>query len=275
MRSYASIRSALRLSLATAAAALFLLGSATAADFGALKPDGYVSDFARVLDPGTVSQLNEYCKRVQDSTKAEIAIVTLPTLEGEPVEDVANLLFRKWGIGQKGENNGALLLLVINDRKSRLELGYGLEPILPDGFAGQILREMRPALRRQDYATALSTAAAHIGETIAKSKGVEISGAKPRRAKRSAEPGPLGFGALIVVVLLLMLMGAGRRRYAQSRYTPGGRAADVVTGLLLGALMNGGHRSRGGGGFGGYDSGDSFGGFGGGDSGGGGASSDW
>lgn len=248
-----------------------------AADFAALKPQGYVSDFARVLDAATVQQLNAYCARVEQATKAQIAIVTIDTLDGEPVEDVANLLFRKWGIGQKGENNGALFLLSIKDRRSRLELGYELEPILPDGLAGQILREMRPALRQGDYRTALSTATGEIGTRIAQAKGVSLEGAPPiRRAKRETNIPGGAFLFFILVIVALSMIGGSRRRM-RGQYTPGMNAGSVLTGMILGQMMNRGRDGggRGSGGFGGFDSGGGFGGFGGGDSGGGGASSGW
>ncbi len=95
------------------------------------------------------SQLEAYCTAVEQATGAQMALVTIPSLEGEPIEDVANTIFRAWGVGQKGKNEGILLLLAIDDRRSRLEVGYGLEPILPDGLDGSILREMRPALRQR------------------------------------------------------------------------------------------------------------------------------
>ena len=117
------------------AALAVCLTAAFAVDFTALKPQGYVSDFAGVVDAGAKEQLERYCTRVETATGAQIALVTLPTLQGEPVEDVANSLFRAWGIGKKGKDEGILLLLVIGDHKSRLEVGYGLEPIIPDGFA--------------------------------------------------------------------------------------------------------------------------------------------
>src|SRR5262245_53925192 len=113
-----------------------------AADWGALQPQGYVSDFAHVVDEGSRARIEAYCAAVEKATGAQLAFVTVSDLDGEPVEDVANLLFRKWGIGKKGENNGALLLLSIRDRRSRLEVGYGLEPIITDGAAGALLREM-------------------------------------------------------------------------------------------------------------------------------------
>ena len=98
---------------------------------------GYVSDFAGVVDPASRSRLEAYCAGVEQATGAQMALVTIPSLEGEPIEDVANTIFRAWGVGQKGKNEGIMLLLAIGDRRSRLEVGYGLEPILPDGLAGR------------------------------------------------------------------------------------------------------------------------------------------
>src|SRR5512132_2328497 len=103
-----------------------------AVDWKALKPQGYVSDFANVIDAGSRSQLEAYGGTVERSTGAQMALVTIPSLQGEPIEDVANALYRAWGVGQKGKNEGILLLLAIGDRRSRVEVGYGLEPIMPD-----------------------------------------------------------------------------------------------------------------------------------------------
>jgi uncharacterized protein len=243
---------------------------AAGADFGALKPQGYVSDFAGVLDEGTKAELNAYCARVEKATGAQIALVTLPGLQGEPIEDVANLLYRKWGVGNKKTNEGVLLLLSIGDRRSRLEVGYGLEEVIPDGYAGSVLRGMRPALRERDYGGALAEAARALGERIAEKKGVEIGQAAPRGAGRRAVDGfPVGSLVVVAVLVLVMLFFGG------GRSAGGGGGGGFLAGMLLGNLLSGGMRTRSGGGFGGYDSGDSFGGFGGGDSGGGGASSDW
>ncbi|MBI4876088.1 MAG: TPM domain-containing protein [Acidobacteria bacterium] len=240
--------------------------AALAVDFGALKPQGYVSDFSSVVEPGARAALERYCAQVERSTGAQIALVTLPTLEGEPIEDVANLLYRKWGVGAKGKNEGVLLLLVINDRRSKLEVGYGLEPILPDGSAGGLLREMRPALRERHYGDALALAARAIGERIAQAKGVQIRAAAPATRQRPLStqiPWPLLLGGAGLLLWLLM----------QSR--GGGGGGGFLMGMILGNLMGRSFGGQGRGGFGGYDSGDGFGGFGGGDSGGGGASSDW
>src|SRR5579863_8398631 len=138
-----------------------------AVDWKTLTPQGYVSDFAGVISPEAKSRLEAYCTAVEQSTGAQMALVTVTSLQGEPIEDVANTLFRAWGIGQKGKNEGILLLLATGDHRSRLEVGYGLEPILPDGMDGGILRQMRPALRQGDFSDALIAAAQTLGNSIA------------------------------------------------------------------------------------------------------------
>ena len=251
----------------------FLTLTAAAVDWKALKPQGYVSDFAQVVDAASRSRIEAYCAAVERATGVEIALVTVPGLGNEPVEDVANTIFRAWGVGKKGKNEGALLLLSIQDRRSRLEVGYGLEPVMPDGFAGSVLREMRPALREGKYGEALAAAAETIGQTVAKAKNTSIDGQAPRR-NRPSSGGEIPWGALVAgaVVLFLIFRSRGPRGYGGG----GGGTGGFLAGMILSNVLNrGSWGSRGSGGFGGSDSGDSFGGFGGGDSGGGGASSDW
>jgi uncharacterized protein len=235
-------------------------------------PEGYLSDFAHVIDPASKSQLEAYGAIVQQATGAEMAFVTIPSLEGEPIEDVANTIFRAWGVGQKGKNEGILLLLVINDHRSRLEVGYGLEPILPDGLDGDILRDMRPALRQKDYGDAMMAAAQRMGDVIAHSKNVQLlAHLPPRRVQPSSSEGfpwPVVIGVLVLISWLMRF--AGPRGYGG--FGGGGFLPWLILGNVMGRSTWGG---RGSGGFGGPDSGDSFGGFGGGDSGGGGASGDW
>src|SRR5579872_1461980 len=122
--------------------------SAFAIDTSKLKPSGYVNDFAHVMDAGAKQRLESYCATLEQSTGVQMAIVTVDTLDGEPVEDVANRLYHQWGIGQKGKDEGVLLLLSIKDRKQRAEIGLGLEEVLTDGDAGNILRGIRPILRQ-------------------------------------------------------------------------------------------------------------------------------
>jgi uncharacterized protein len=251
---------------------LFTL-TGSAVDWKALKPQGYVSDFANVIDPASKSQLEAYGANVERSTGVQMALVTLPTLEGEPIDDVANTIYRAWGVGKKGKDEGILLLLAVGDRRNRLEVGYGLEPIIPDGFAGSVLREMRPALRQQRYGEALMAAAETIGSTVAKAKNVTISTQLPRRVRSTPSdsiPWPLVIGGIFLLIFLF-------RRGGPRGYGGGGGGGGFLPGLILGdAMSRGSWGGRGSGGFGGPDSGDGgFGGFGGGDSGGGGASSDW
>jgi uncharacterized protein len=250
-----------------------LAAAAQAVDWKTLQPQGYVSDFAGVIPESSRAQLEAYCAAVEQSTGAQMALVAIPSLEGEPIEDVANTIFRAWGVGQKGKNEGILMLLAVEDRRDRLEVGYGLEPILPDGLSGSILRQMRPALRQADYGDAMLAAAETIGNTIAQAKHVTLTAASlPRRYRPSASnsiPWPMIVGG---IGLLLWLIRAGAPR-GYGGFGGGGILPALILGNLMGRSTWGG---RGGGGFGGSDSGDGgFGGFGGGDSGGGGASSDW
>lgn len=260
-----------RIGLVVLGAVCTLLPGQQTTDFAALKPQGYVSDFANVVDQPTRDQLNRYCARLEQATGAQLALVTLKSTEGQPVDDVANLLFRKWGVGKKGSNEGALVMFVINDHRTRVEVGYGLEPIMTDGFVGSLLRDVRPSLRSGNYGQALADVATQIGEKVAASKGVAIGTPAPRRHSRpAAEHLPIGPLVLAGILFLLFLMSRGRGG------SGGGGIGGFLTGMLIGNILGGGGRGGGGGGgFGGSDSGDSFGGFGGGDSGGGGASSDW
>ena len=237
-------------------------------DFKALKPEGYVSDFARVLDPATKAKVERYCTAVEQSTGAQLAVVTIETLDGEPVEDVANLIYRTWKIGSKKSNEGALLLLAVKDHKMRLEVGYGLEPIMPDGYSGRVLTAMRPALKVDNYSEAVVSGISTIGQRIAEAKGVSIQSPSGSR-QRSSPSNDIGIPIPLIilgVIFLIILFSSG-----------GGGSGWLLYNIF--AMMGSGGRQRGGGwgdggGFGGHDGG-GFGGFGGGDSGGGGASGDW
>ncbi|MBI4903233.1 MAG: TPM domain-containing protein [Acidobacteria bacterium] len=258
----------------TLIAAAILSFAAQAADFSSLTAQGYVSDFASVLDTAHRLEIERYLKRVEVLAGAQVAIVTIPTLGNEPIEDVANSLYRRWGIGQKGKNEGMLLLLAVNDRRMRLEVGYGLEAIFPDGYAGQLLDAMRPLLRQREYGRGLLEAAHQIGTRIADSKNVKLDATIPsRRVVRdrvsSYLPMIVPLGVAGVVLLIFAMSRRNRRRYGSSRQG----SPFFVYGPSWGGGFGGGGSS--GGGFGGYDSSDSFGGFGGGDSGGGGSNSDW
>ncbi len=231
-----------------------------------LKYRGYVNDFAEVIDPQWEERLNRLATVLDQKTKAQIAVVTLASLEGEPVEDFANRLLEAWGVGRKGDV-GLLLLLVIKERRARIEVGYGLEPIIPDGYAGSVLREMGPALGAGKHGEALYAGVSLLAERIALRSGVKLNDSGLAVRRRAA---PRANRTALVLLLAALFffgilpwwmpgMGTGyrRRRWWDTGYYGGF------------------------GGFGGYDGGGSgggfggFGGFGGGSSGGGGASSGW
>ena len=244
----------------------------SAADISKLQPKGYVSDFANVVDAGTSAQIEQYCDRVKQATGVQMAVVTVDSTDGQPIADYANALFHKWGIGEKGKDNGVLLLLAANDRKSDVEVGYQLEAALPDAFALSVLREMRPSEKEGNYGQALMAGAAQIGQAVAQAKGVTLDRQLTRRAPPSDGRGGSSIPWPLVIVGIVILL---------SLISRGGGGGGFLTGMLLGNLLGGGSRSRGGGdwgggGFGGGGGGGGgFGGFGGGGSGGGGASDSW
>lgn len=221
-----------------------------------LKPTGYVSDFAGVIDPVSSQRINGLINEIEKKTSAEVAVVTIRNLEGGSVEDYAVRLFKKWGIGKKGKDNGVLLLAVIEDRKVRIEVGYGFEGIIPDGLAGEILdKYVIPYFRQNDYSRGLLLGTFAIAAIIAKDANVEISGLSVTPATN--EPQKLSlFGLLFRFILFIILLLVFIRHPF----------------LFLFFLGMSGGRGRGFGG-GGFSGG--FGGFGGGMSGGGGASRSW
>jgi uncharacterized protein len=231
------------------------------------KPTNYVSDFANVLTPETKQQINRLCGQVDHEAHAQIAVVTIKTLDGEPIQQYAVDLWDSWKIGQK--DRGVLILLAVQDRNRWIATGYGLEGILPDGKVGEIGRQMVPYLRSGDYDDAVSLAVGQISQIIARDAGVRLQPLE-RRGPPQQQAIRLSLGQLIVfaVVIFLVILFLARA---------GGSG---LLGFLLGMFLGGGGRGggwRGGGGSGdgggGSDSG--FGGFGGGSTGGGGAGGNW
>ncbi len=233
-------------------------------------PTNYVNDFARVLSPGTLASLNALCAQVDRQAHAQLAVVTVKNLDGEPIENFATALEDKWKVGKKGTDRGLLLILATDDRKYRIEVGYGLEGILPDGRVGDIGRQMVPYLRQNDYDGAVTMAVRQIAGVIAADAGVTLNtGLRPGYAP-AQQPKPLSLGEVLVlgVILLLVIFFLAR---------VGGSG---LLGFLIGMFLGGGGGGRGGGGYGGGGGfggggGGGFGGFGGGSSGGGGASGSW
>jgi uncharacterized protein len=254
-------RMKLRAKIALATALVFALVFFLSAEpISQLNPTGYVNDFAHVLDPNTVAQLDDICQQIDQKAHAQTAVVTIKSLDGSDVESYAVALFKKWGIGSKSTDRGVLILLATEDRKYRIEVGYGLEPILPDGKVGGFGREAVPLLKQNDYSGAVSLMTLRVADVIAQDAGIQLTGARPRAPTEAQEPNRgLSIGGIIVLVIIGLILLS----------TPFGRL--LLWGLLLGGRGGGGY--GGGGGFGGGGGG--FGGFGGGSSGGGGASGSW
>jgi len=254
----------------------------TADDFRNFRPSSYLTDRAGIIQPQAKAQLEALCTELEQKTGAQLAIVTVKSLDGNDVETYASDLFKQFGIGKAKADNGVMLLVAPNDRKYWTEVGYGLEPIITDARAGDAGRLMVPYFRQGDYSSGVTAAAWQLAKYIADDKGVALTGAPQLRPvhQPSRDTGGLGVWIVIGIVILILLMSS---RGGTSAGPPGG-GGGFLTGLILGTLSNSGRRgggwggSRGGwgssgGGWGGGGGG--FGGFGGGSSGGGGAGGSW
>jgi uncharacterized protein len=153
----------------TLASALALVITVVAAQGPLPKPAGRVTDLANIIDAATEADLDRQLDRLEQKTSAEIAVVTVTSLDGVPIEDYAVRLFKEWGIGQSRSDNGVLVLVAPNEREMRVEVGYGLEGILPDGLAGQIIRDsFTPRFRDNDYNGGIRDGVARVVEVVEK-----------------------------------------------------------------------------------------------------------
>ena len=251
-------------------------GSARAEKVEQLSPQGYVNDFAGVIDGGSKGKISELCQELDSKAQAQIAVVTIKTLEGDTEQDFASRLFQKWGIGPKGSDRGVMILLAVDEHRYWTEVGYGLEPILPDGKVGGFGRQMVPLLRQNAYGAALLQMTGQVAGVIAQDKGVALGQAPAPVPSGDGDSGPDGIPPQLIFFLIILLLFGGWRlltfilialglmRPRPNR--PGYRGG----GWWIGPTMGGGGF---GGGFGGGGGG--FGGFGGGMSGGGGAGGGW
>jgi uncharacterized protein len=241
-------------------------------------PKGYVNDFAGILSTDSVTALDQLCAQIDQKAHAQIAVVTVKSMAPDKsgavpsIEEFAVSLEEKWKVGPKSSDRGLLVIVSLNPRKYRIEVGYGLEGILNDAKVGDIGRDMQPYLRSGDYSHGITVAVQELAQVIAADAGVSLQAPStgPPGYHYETEPATqispfaLIVGGIVVVVVLAVLVGTGH------------------IGLLFYLLLNlfggggrGGYRGGGFGGGGGGDSGGGFGGFGGGSSGGGGASGDF
>lgn len=144
------------------------------------KATGYVNDFAQVLDPDTRVELESLLRDTERKTTAEVVLATVTSLDGMTVEDYANRLFQEWGIGQREKDNGILVLVAPGEREMRIEVGYGLEPILPDGLAGEIIRtEFLPSFRNGDFPKGITAGVQRVAAIVQRNQ--MLSGEERRR----------------------------------------------------------------------------------------------
>jgi uncharacterized protein len=238
---------------------IFIMFSSFAAalDENSFKASGWVNDFAGIIDAASAEKLTSLIGEVNQKTGAEIAVVTIKSLEGDPLEDFTNRLFNKWGIGKKGKDNGVMILVAYDERKIRIETGYGLEGIIPDGLAGSIIRgEMMPRFKQGLYGDGILAGTYAVAQNIASDSNVTLTGNYEARGSSAAageyrKLSPFEIFFLIVFMIIMLIIF-------------------ITNPWLFFLLFLGGRRGSGGGGFGG-----GFGGFGGGSSGGGGASGGW
>ena len=228
-------------------------------------PAAPVVDLAGIIDNGAEAKLNRYLKELETKTGAQMAILTINSLEGQAIEEFSiNIAHDQWKLGQKGKDNGVLMVIAFSDRKYRIEIGYGLEGSLPDSLVGSIGRQyLVPYFKKGDYSTGIYAAAVVMANEIARDAGVEITGlpavkkAYPTK-KRMKSPGVLGkiFSLLFFVIMVILFIKNPRLFLAF---------------LFLSSMGGrGGHWGGSSGGFGGGGFGGGGGGFGG-----GGASGGW
>ncbi|MFH2076699.1 MAG: TPM domain-containing protein [Pseudomonadota bacterium] len=237
------------------AALLFFSVNALKAGETFPKPTGAVNDFAGVIPAQYKGQMENLARELLAKTGTAIVVATVETIGDNDPADYANRLYQAWGIGKKGEDKGVLIFLALKERQVRIETGYGVEGIIPDGLAGEILdRHALPYFREGDYGRGFTEAMAAVSSIVAKNAGVTLTGVSlPAMKQVRVEKKPGIFQLLLLLAAALFLLGTRR-----------GRA--MLPWLLLLMMSGGGRR---GGGFGGFGGG--FGGFGGGMSGGGGA----
>jgi uncharacterized protein len=214
------------------------------------RPYGAVNDFASVIPPDTRKIMENLAEELLQKTGTAVVVATVQTIGDSDPETYANELYENWGIGKKGEDKGVLIFLALQERRIRIETGYGVEGILPDGLVGSILDEyVVPYLKQNDYDKGLLNGMLAVGQVIAKDAGVTLGdGYTPVKTRNQRGKGK-GSGLLPIIFFLIVFFLLSRRR--------GGR-------------YSGGFGGGGFGGSGGFGGG--FGGFGGGSSGGGGAS---
>ncbi len=266
--------------LAAFATAFIILASASGAIALDVPPyTGRVNDLAGMMSPGTRASLEKYLAELERTDSTQVAVLTIPSLDGDAMSDFSIRVAEAWKVGQKGEDNGAILLVSKADRKVRIEVGYGLEGVLTDVLSSQIISNViGPRFKAGDFDGGFADGVTAIAGAV-RGEYVAAPAKQTRRSKRGILP-------LIVIPMLLFItfteMFGRRKRHGQisdGKIVDGQRSHGSGLGTTASTLfflsMLGGGRGGFGGGGGGFGDGGGFGGFGGGGFGGGGAGGDW
>ena len=194
------------------------------------KPEGYVNDFANIINPAEQSKIEAIARTVEEKTGIEIAVATMPSMEPYgSIEQYSIALATEWGIGKKGKDDGMLLVVALAERKTRIEVGYGLEGIFPDGLVGRIMdTSMVPYFQNNDFSTGLAKAVEGIAGVISEEYDVDFSNISVNESQKYTETTRSSGGIssryfyfLFFLLIaggrflwpLLFLSGASRRRY--------------------------------------------------------------
>lgn len=251
------------------------------------RPEGPIYDGADMLSDATEQDLDQRLRAYNRETGHAIIVATVPSLGGESIEPYATRLFTTWGIGGAQRDTGLLLLISRDDRKMRIEVGYGLHPYFGGIMAGRVIREtITPAFKQGDFDGGVTSGVDAILEHLQRSPEDAVAieeAAQAEQAQRSANGGfPIGgliWFAFIFFFFILPMLRGGKRRRRYRRGPWGDTARDIIlweAGKAIARGFDGGSRGGGWGGGGGFGGGGGgFGGFGGGMSGGGGASGGW
>ncbi len=248
--------------------------------FNKPNPPKAVNDFGNMLAPFQRDALEQKLDAYNDSTSSAIVIITVPNLDGYDIADVSLKYLRDWGVGTKEKNNGVVILVSKDDHKARIETGYGMEGVLPDVTAKEIIDDrMIPAFKENDYYRGFDNAVNAI---------IQAAAGEYKASPKSNDKGGGGFVTIIILIILFVIIisiikgGGGGGSYMSRRGSSGlGGLGWFLLGNMLGGSSRGGWSGGGfgggGGGFGGFGGGGGggFGGFGGGGGGGGGASGGW
>jgi uncharacterized protein len=236
------------------------------------KPTDYVSDLAHVLSPEAIAGIDQIAAQLDHSqANSQISVVTVQTTDGEDAAEYCDQLETKWKMGRKGSDKGVLIFLAVGDHQRRIEVGYGLEGILPDGKLGDIGREMVPRLKANDFDGAITLALDQVAQVIAADAKVTLD-EEPIAAPRPMQQHHTSGAQVILIILVLIFFGGSflvRLLVGVGLFGGGWGRGPWIGGGMGGGGFGGGFGGGGGGGGGG------FGGFGGGSFGGGGAGGSW